>query len=101
MVQHQFLKPIAQAVVVLVFALVIAGPIGVVGHAHQGGEDHAAFHSTLGCVWMCAASAFVGPEGNVLAVSFTVGDGATSEPAILLLRNLPKNFQPRAPPLFL
>ena len=101
MMQPRFLKPIAQSVVVLLFALASAGPVGVVGHAHQGDTDHAAVHSTLGCVWMCAASSFVGPEKNVLTVSFTAGEVVASEPAPLLPGDLPQNFQPRAPPLFL
>ena len=101
MLRPQFIKPVAQSVAVLVFALSVAGPVGAVGHVHHGDTDHAAMHSNLVCIWMCAASSFVGPEGHHLTVSFTLLEITDAEPAVLLLGDLPQNFQPRAPPAFL
>ena len=101
MLRPRFIKPLAQAVAVLVFALAVAGPIGAVGHVHHGGTDHAALHSNLACIWMCAASSFVGTEGHHLDVSLISVEIAKTEPAVPLLGDLPQSFQPRAPPVFL
>ena len=101
MLRPRFIKPVAQSLAVLVFALVVAGPVGAVGHVHHGDTDHAASHSNLGCIWMCAASSFVGTEGNHLTVSLTSVGIADAELAVPLLADLPQNFQPRAPPVFL
>lgn len=101
MLRPRLIKLIAQSLAVLLFALAVAGPVGAVGHAHHGDTDHAASHSSLVCIWMCAASSFVGTEGNHLTVSLTSVDIADAEPAVLLLADLPQNFQPRAPPVFL
>ena len=101
MLRPRFIKSVARSLTVLVFALVVAGPVGAVGHVHHGDTNHTALHSSLVCIWMCAASAFVGPEGNHLNVSLTAVEIADAEPAILLLGDLPQNFQPRAPPVFL
>lgn len=101
MLRPRFIRPVAQSLAGLVFALSLAGPVGAVGHAHQGNTDHAALHSNLVCIWMCAASSFVGPEGNHLNVSLTAVEIADPEPTPPLLGDLPQNFQPRAPPVFL
>ena len=101
MLRPQFIKSIAQAVAILVFAIAVAGPVGAVGHVHHGDTDHSALHSSLACIWMCAASSFVGTEGHHLNVSLASVEIADAEPAVPLFGNLPQNFQPRAPPVFL
>ena len=101
MLRSRFIKPIAQSVAVLVFAVAVAGPVGAVGHAHHGDTDHGAAHSTLECIWMCAASSFVGTEGTHLNVALISVEIAEAAPVVILLGNLPRNFQPRAPPVFL
>ena len=101
MLRPRVIKPIAQSVAIFVFALTVAAPIGSVGHGHHGDTDHAASHSNLVCIWMCAASSFVGTEGNYLTVSLIVIEVAEAGPILPLLAYFPQNFQPRAPPVFL
>lgn len=101
MLRSRFIKPVAQSLAGLVFALTVAGPVGAVGHAHHGDTDHAASHSNLVCIWMCAASSFVGTEGHHLTVSLTLVEIADAELTVPLLGDIPQNFRSRAPPAFL
>ena len=99
--RSRFIYPVSQSLAVLVFALSVAGPIGAVGHVHHGNGDHAAVHSNLVCIWMCAASSFVGPDGNHPSVLLTLIHIAEIEPVVPILGDVPLSFQSRAPPVSL
>ena len=101
MLRPPFIKPVAKLLAVLVFALTVASPITAAGHAHHGETDHAAVHSTLECIWMCAASSFVGQDGNASPISLPHVSAADANPSLLLLRDIPQNFRSRAPPTLL
>ena len=101
MLRPRFRRAVAQAVTVLVFALSVGGPVSAVGHVHHNGTDHAPLHSSLACIWMCAASSFVGLDDDTLNGSLVSAKGAEVEPAILLLSDLLRDFRIRAPPLHL
>ena len=101
MLRQRFKRVVAQAVAVLVFSLSVWGPVGAVGHVHHNGTDHASLHSSLVCIWMCAASSFVGLDGASLNASLVLVERDDVEPAALLLGNRVHNFHTRAPPLHL
>lgn len=96
-----FIKSIAKKLAVLVFALSIAGPVSAVGHTHHGDAKHATSHSNITCVWMCAASSFVGAEKNHLSASFTLLESNEARTSDYFLDYSPRNYRTRAPPIFL
>ena len=99
--RQRFKRTVAQAVAVMVFSLSIGGPVGAVGHVHHNGPDHASLHSSLVCIWMCAASSYVGLDGAHLNTSLLLVERDDVEPAALLLSNRVHDFRTRAPPLHL
>ena len=101
MLYPKVIKPVAMAVAVFVFALTVAGSIASVGHGHHGDTDHSALHASLECIWMCAASSFMGVEDTHLIFSRKGIVIAKVNSPVVLFENLLSNFQPRAPPVFL
>ena len=94
------MKRIVVALVILAFShAAVVGPTLVAGHDHHDHTAHQAMHSTLACVWTCAASAFVdsprdhsvGMLGLVDHAEFQI---TTSHPEFLFY-----SFSSRAPPV--
>ncbi len=101
MLPSRVISPVALMVAVFVFALTLAGSIGSVDHFHSGDIDHAVLHSNLECIWMCAASSFVGVGETHFPFFRTRKKIADPKSVLVIFENIFSDSEPRAPPVFL
>lgn len=91
-------KPVALLLSLIVLVFFLSTPLLATEHNHFSGHDHSVAHSTIECVWMCAASTFTAQGLFLSPFASSPGCFVGTFTETLYSRDLTAIAHPRAPP---